>query len=59
MGFLKLIWGHEKHPPDPNAVSPDEIRRSLAKYDRILEELNEALRALHGEPDEREQPHAP
>lgn len=60
MGFLKLIWGHEKHTPDAEPISPDEIRRTFKEYDRKLDELNEAMHALRDhEPDRRERPHAP
>lgn len=59
MGFLKLIWGHEKQPPDRESISPEEIRRTFERHDRMLAELNEALAAAHGEPDKRATPHAP
>ena len=55
MGWFKMIWGGSDQWPPP--VSKEEFERTKREYDRKLQELEEAISALHGEPDRR-YPHA-
>lgn len=51
MGFFKMIWG----PGRPaESVSREQFDQTVSEYDRHLEELDEAVHALRGDPSEGE-----
>jgi hypothetical protein len=51
MGFFKVMWGRGK---SPETVSREDFTRTIVEYDRHLEELDEAVHALRGDPEEGE-----